>query len=201
MDDLPQIVSAAATTSVDGTWQRHAAVQHAATALDGRRGYGRWGTKDGFPVLYLGRPVDSVVVEAYRHLVGPIEDPVEAAALAAQVQPRMLITVAVNVSEILDLRKPATRVQLGLTPDVLQAGTESRTAYAACQRVAQVAHQLGLHGILAPAATELGETLALFNDLLSASDRPARVTDDQLWQHLPADPRTAPSAHLRVVRD
>jgi hypothetical protein len=33
---------------------------------------GRWGTRDGFPVLYLGRPVDSVIVGAYRHQVDPI---------------------------------------------------------------------------------------------------------------------------------
>jgi len=201
VDELPQLVAAGATTSVDGQWQRHIGVRHAATALDGRRGYGRWGTKDGFPVLYLGRPHDSVVVEAYRHFVDPMEDPTQAAAIAAQVQPRMLVTVVVKVANILDLRSAATRMQLGLGLDVLQSDTNRRDAYAACQEVAQVAHQLGFHGVLAPAATQIGDTLALFSDALPSAERPARAAEDQLWEHLPNDPRRTPRPSLTIVRE
>lgn len=185
---------------MDGRWFRHVAVPYAATALEGRRANGRWGTAAGFGVLYLGRPVDSVVVEAYRHLIDPAEDPDDAAALAAQVQPRMLITVDVTVTDVLDLRNPATRAQIGLTLDVLRSPTEDRAAYAACQQVAQVAHQLGRHGILAPAATGLGDTLALFPDLLPPAEHPVRAGDDQLWQHLPPDPRRPSTRTLRLVR-
>src|SRR5664279_4083217 len=198
MDDLPRRVASAATAPVEGLWQRHVAVPYAATALDGRRGYGRWGTRDGFSVLYLGRPLDSVVVEAYRHLIDPIAEPDMAAALALarNIQPRMLVTATVAVTDVLDLREPSTRVGVGLTLDVLQSSTADREAYAACQRVAQVAHQLNMHGLIAPAASKVGETLALFMDLLPAAQRPMRDETDQVWTHLPADPRANPGRHL-----
>lgn len=142
-----------------------------------------------------------MVVEAYRHFVDPMEDPTQAAAIAAQVQPRMLVTVAVKVTNILDLRGAATRMQLGLGLDVLQSDTNRRDAYAACQEVAQVAHQLGFHGVLAPAATQIGDTLALFSDALPSAERPARATEDQLWEHLPNDPRRTPRPSLTIVRE
>ena len=85
--------------------------------------------------------------------------------------------------------------------DVLQSCTADREAYAACQRVAQVAHQLNLHGLIAPAASKLGETLALFMDLLPAEQRPMRDETDQVWTHLPADPRANPGRHLRALPD
>jgi hypothetical protein len=201
MDDLPRRVASAATAPVEGLWLRHAAAPYAAAALDGRRGYGRWGTRDGFSVLYLGRPLDSVVVEAYRHLIDPIAEPDTAAALARNIQPRMLVTAIVAVTNVLDLREPSTRVGVGLTLDVLQSSTADREAYAACQRVAQVAHQLNMHGLIAPAASKVGETLALFMDLLPAAQRPMRNKADQLWTHLPADPREHPGRSLHAVPD
>ncbi|WP_408667313.1 RES family NAD+ phosphorylase [Jatrophihabitans sp.] len=177
------------------------ALRFAPAALDGRLNYGRWGTRDGFPVLYLGLPVESVIVEAYRHFIGPIEDPGEAAQLATRIAPRALVTARVAVTDVLDLRDTATRVQLGLSRDVLCSGTEDREAYAACQKVAQVAHQLGRHGIIAPAATGLGHTLALFTDLLPAAERPVRTQTDIVWQGLPPDPRLQAAPRLRVVRE
>lgn len=200
IDDLPRLVAAGAVTNVTGRWQRHCASRAAPTALDGRRGYGRWGTPDGFDVLYLGQPVESVVVEAYRHFVDPIEDPVERAALVRTLAPRVLVTAHVNVTNILDLRDVRSRVEVGLTADVLHCSTDDTKGYAACQRVAQVAHQLGLHGLIAPAATDLGFTLALFSDLLPPDQRPVRDAPDQIWSELPADPRVR-HANLRIVRD
>ena len=201
MDDLAHRVAAAAITTVTGVWQRHVAVTFEADALNGRRGYGRWGAPNGFPVLYLGRPRESVVIEAYRHLVDPVADDQDTAdQLARTIKPRMLVTAQVDVDDILDLRSAGARVQVGLTNDVLQSGTDDREAYDTCQHVAQVAHQLNRNGILAPAATGRGETLVLFMDLLPAAQRPARV-DDELWHRLPADPRRSPeSRRLRIVR-
>jgi len=46
----------------------------------------------------------------------------------------------------------------------------------------------------APAATGLGETLALFEHHLPASEMPVLVADE-LWEVLPADPR-----RLRLIR-
>ncbi len=197
MESLAALVAASAVTSVDGTWQRHTPAQYANTALVGRRGYGRWGTATGFPVLYLGRPTDSVIVEAYRHLVDPVDNP----ALLHALQPRVLVTCSVQVTEVLDLTSAQTRLQVGLVPDDLQSGTADRDAYERCQHVAQVAHQLGRHGILAPAATRVGETLVLFVDRLPAAENPIRVGEDRLWTELPPDPRTGPAQRLRLVRD
>jgi hypothetical protein len=163
-------------------------------ALEGRRSNGRCGTRDGFPVLYLGRPVESVVIEAYRHLVDPVIDPLPPSAFA----PRVLVTASVEVSNILDLRAAEGRALCGLTMSDLTSATTDREAYALCQ---QVAHQLGRHGIVTPAATQAGETLVLFMDLLPQQERPSRSRDDVLWSSLPADPRSSATPRLRVIRD
>lgn len=197
MSSLAARVAACSTSSVDGTWYRHTAVAHADRALEGRAGHGRWGTAGGFPVLYLGQPVASVVVEAYRHLVDPVENP----TILAQLKPRALVTCSVEVSDVLDLRIAANRLQVSLTPDELQSDTVDVSAYAQCQAVAQVAHQLGLHGVVAPSATRRGETLALFTDLLPTGQCPVRTADDQLWARLPPDPRQLVTRHLKVVKD
>jgi hypothetical protein len=62
-----------------------------------------------------------------------------------------------------------------------------------------VAHQIGLHGIITPAATEMGDTLALFTDILPAEEHPRRSGADTAWDHLPADPRNAPPRHLHAI--
>lgn len=69
-----------------GEWQRHVSLRRAREALDGHAGQGRWGTAAGFPVLYLGRPTASVVIEAYRHLPGEAFSP-ELRATLARAQP------------------------------------------------------------------------------------------------------------------
>ena len=196
MESLAARVAACPRATVDGTWQRHVGARRADQALDGRRAYGRWGTADGFPVLYLGAPTGSVIVEAYRHLVEPVEGPIDAA-----LAPRVLVTCTVEVTDVLDLRRAGNRLQVGLALDDLQCDVDDSAAYARCQGVAQVAHQLGCHGIIAPAATRLGETLALFPDLLPADQRPVRSSDDELWSRLPADPRLPVTPRLRLVQD
>ena len=60
--------------------------------------------------------------------------------------------------------------------------------YEACQQVARATHQVEIHGILAPAATGLGQTLALFAQRIRASERPV-VIEEVLWSRLPDDPR------------
>lgn len=166
--------------------------------MAGRSSPSRWGRNPGFPLLYLGRPTDSVTVEAYRHLVDPVVDDPN---IITNLAPRVLVTADVNVNEILDLRSPRTRVAVGLSLSQIQSATDDRNAYAACHQVSAAAHQGGFHGLIAPAATGLGETLALFSNLLSATEQPV-VTDVTYWDQLPADPRAArPGARLRVVRD
>lgn len=196
MESLPNLVRQAPTAAVDGIWQRHAPARHASTALNGRLGVSRWGTPEGFPILYLGRPTASVIVEAYRHLVDPVDDP----SIIATLAPRVLVTCEVHVTEVLDLRTATARMSTGLSRDVLESGTHHRAAYERCQTVAAVARQLGLRGLITPAATTLGETLALFTDRLPAAERPVRLRDE-LWSELPADPRGTTQPRLRIVRD
>lgn len=194
MDDLAALVAACPRADADGTWQRHIAARHASQALDGRRGAGRWSTKDGLRVLYLGRPTNSVVVEAYRHLVDPVED----ARMLAQLEPRVLVTCTVDYTNLLDLREATSRTRLDLPFSVLHSATSDHAAYARCQAVAKVAHQVGLSGIIAPAATGMGDTLAVFADLPGFRP-PKRLAPDISWEQLPADPRSAPPRHLRAV--
>ena len=146
-------------------------------------------------MLYLGRPLDSVIIEAYRHLIDPIQDEQQAALLAEQLQTRVLVTATLSVTDLLDLRNTGTRAQLGLTLDVLQSGTQDRQAYQGCQQVAQVAHQLGRHGVLAPAAGQRGETLALVTDNLPAANGrtvPNKTSCGHAYHPIPANPPPGP---------
>jgi RES domain len=180
--------------NITGSWQRHLPARYLASAMEGRQAYSRWGRDPGFPILYLGRPTASVLVEAYRNLVDPVDDP----AIVEHLAPRVLVTGDVDVSAILDLRTSRARVELGLSLSQIQSATDDRAAYAACQEVAAAAHQHGFHGVIAPAATQLGESLALFSDRLPDNEVPRR-TDEVLWDRLPDDPRGRTS-HLRVVK-
>lgn len=193
------LIAAQPPASESGQWQRHVSSRFVREALDGRTGDGRWGTRRGFPVLYLGRPRASVIAEAYRRYVDPIEES-ERGELLRQIAPRVLVSCEVAVTNLLDLRRPGARAEAGLTLSDLTSATNDAEAYAKCRAVAQLAHQLGRHGIVAPAATGLGETLALFTDVLPVAERPVRLDLDEHWSTLPEDPREAPRARaLRIV--
>jgi hypothetical protein len=104
------------------------------------------------------------------------------------------------VTEILDLRSAANRTLTDLTLAQLQSETSDRAAYAACQNVSAAAHQLGYHGIIAPAATKMGEPVALFTDVLTAAEQP-RLTATEMWVQLPPDPRNPRQrTTLRIVK-
>lgn len=176
--DLIVGVSRSRHVRVRGTFMRHTSVGR--RPLDGSQGGGRWGPPGAFAVLYLGRPKDSVVVEAYRHLIDPFDG-----ITPDMVQPRNLVTADVDVTEVLDLTDAPSCDSLGLSTSDLHSKIG---AYDKCWAVARAAHQLGLHGILAPAATGLGETLALFEAHLPPTEQPT-LLDETLWSSLPPDPR------------
>src|SRR5450759_5436841 len=106
MDGLAARIAELAPASERGEWQRHVAAAHVGKALEGRKTSGRWGTKSGFPVLYLGRPRASVVVEAYRHLVDPLEfdSLADREQFLVTLQPRALVTCSIEVDNLVDLR-------------------------------------------------------------------------------------------------
>jgi hypothetical protein len=100
------------------------------------------------------------------------------------------LTVEVTLTTILDLRVGGNQAAVGLsTKDLFSPVGE----YARCQRIGQAAHQLGLHGIIAPAATGLGETLAVLELHLPPEEQPILLAEEE-WVHLPEDPR-----RLRIV--
>lgn len=171
-------VSSATTTTVTGIFQRHASPRQ--RPLSGSASGGRWGAENTYPVLYLARPTDSVIVEAYRHLVEPTDG-----MRPELVEPRRLVTCEVEVTNVLDLRDASNREKVGLS--ILDM-TSDVGDYQPCHRVGQAAHQLELHGILAPAATGVGETLALFERRLPAEEQPELI-DVATWSGLPPDPR------------
>lgn len=174
--------------TVQGSFERHCSLRR--DSLQASSSGGRWGARGGYEVLYLGRPRDSVVVEAYRHLV---EDDLDAPAeLAATVLERRIVTCDVSVPNILDLRPTSARERLQLGDASLRSDVGD---YDPCQAIGAAAHQLRLSGILAPAATFLGETLALFPMNLPAEHWPT-VTATDIWHGLPADPR-----RLRLADD
>lgn len=182
---LAERVAGLEGVEIDGSFMRHAAPERDTFA----GGYGgRWGA--ALPVIYLGRPRDSCVEEAYRHLVD------EAGVPAEYVKARTLYTVDVQISNVLDLRDPGAQERVALTVADLYSEVGD---YEACQRVAAAAHQLEYHGILAPAATQLGETLAVFRRRIAINEFPT-VTDEEMWTHLPPRPGTQ-RAYLSVVPD
>lgn len=168
-------ISRLSKTKVEGEFWRHASREEFLTA--GSASGGRWSPAGAFPVCYLGVPLDSVIVEAHRNLVEPVEG-----LTPEMVGPRWCGRLWVAAEEILDLREAEAQMALGLSRDVLSG------EWAPCQRIGQAAHQLGLHGILAPAATGLGLTLALFERRLQPDERP-QLLEAELWPKLPADPR------------
>ena len=182
---LTETVASGLCITIQGNFERHVSTNW--SALAGSTAGGRWGHPGMCSVLYLGRPRRSVTVEAYRHLVDPFATD---GMTADMVAPRRLLVCEVDVTEILDLRAKQAQHAVDLTEEELSSPVGD---YQACQRVAREAHRLGLHGILAPAASGLGETLALFEEHLPPNELP-RLIDEELWDGLPVDPR-----HLRLL--
>jgi RES domain-containing protein len=176
--DIAAAVSRAGTATVAGRFQRHVSPRQ--EPLRGSRSGGRWGPEGTYPVLYLGRPTDSVVVEAYRHLVETVEG-----MQPQMVGPRRLVTCEVEVVNVLDLRVGTSREAVGLTTAELCSDVGN---YETCHSIGQAAYKLGLHGIIAPAAGGLGETLAVFEDRLVEEEQLVLI-EEQTWESLPADPR------------
>ena len=182
---LAERVAGLGGVTVDDTFLRHAAPGRDAFA----GGYGgRWG--DVLPVIYLGRPEDSCIEEAYRHLVDDTGVPAE------YVKARTLYTVRVEAASILDLRPADSLAEVGLSEKDLYSAVGD---YESCQRVAAVAHQLEYHGIIAPSATYLGETLALFRQRVGVAELPVVLTEDA-WVKLPPRPGSG-EVRLSLVRE
>ncbi len=186
--DLLAAIAGIEPIRIQGTFERHTSLRW--DELKPSAAGGRWGARRAYEVLYLGRPRNSVVIEAYRHLVDDELD--DAGALAATVLERRIVTCRVDIPNILDLRANSVRTAISLTDAQLFSDVGD---YAACQAIGAAAHRLGLAGLVAPAAGKQGETLALFAANLPAARLP-HVTKRDIWRGLPPDPR-----RLRLVKD
>lgn len=175
--NLAVAVASCGTVDVSGTFYRHASLN--TRELTGSAAGGRWGPPGAYAVFYLGRPPESVVIEAHRHLL-------EEGMTPDMVGPRELLTVEVALTRVLDLRSVENQKIVDLNSDDLYTPVGE---YARCLRVGRAAHQLGLHGIIAPAATLVGETLAIFERHLLPTELP-RLVDREVWASLPDDPRS-----------
>jgi RES domain-containing protein len=170
-----------ALTNVRGQFERHCSLRRDAMAASSAGG--RWGPPGAFEVLYLGQPRDSVIVEAYRHLVD--DDLDNPGVLAQHVTERRIVTCTVDVDGLLDLRLPDTQAKLDLSEEHLRSDVGD---YEHCWAIARVAHQLQIAGIVAPSASRLGETVALFPTNIPVEEWPELVEQD-IWRELPPDPR------------
>lgn len=188
---LNRAVAALPTVSVQDRFYRFIAEKRREQAFNGSNRGGRWGPPNAFRVLYLSDSYDGCVIEAYRHSVDLTDDPLRPPVRLG------LVACDIDVTNILDLTTATARSHLGLDPSILFSEPQEPdgAAYQACSMIAQIAHQIGLHGIYAPAATNRGHTLALFPDRLPDAGKPRPVGGKVTWEALPADPRT-----LRIVR-
>ena len=166
--------------AVEGRFYRHQAARY--RRLGGSTFGGRWSPPDDFEAIYLARPLAAVVGEAYRHLVD------RTAAKPKLIAPRWLFTVGVTLDRVLDLRSESVRDACGLSRDDL-AGEHDR-----CRAVGRRAFEVDYQGVLAPAATSLGETLCVFAERVRREN--LGVVERRLWE-LPADPRTGGAGRAR----
>jgi len=182
---LGQRIASLPTVLVDGRYYRFTTRRRIKTAFNGSNHGGRWGPPGAFRVLYLADDYESCVIEAYRHATDPGVDPEPPPVNLG------LLTCDVSVTHILDLRSATARHQVGLEPAILFSEPQGPDGevYRACSLVAQVAHQLNRHGLIVPAATHRGHTLALFTDLLPHEEVPTPTGGVATWTQLPADPR------------
>ncbi|MQA76575.1 MAG: RES domain-containing protein [Solirubrobacterales bacterium] len=158
--------------AVAGRFFRHQAARF--ERLGGSSFGGRWSPPNEFEAIYLARPLKAVAGEAYRHLVDRV------AADPAFISARQLFTVEVALARVLDLRDEAGRRACGLLRGELSG------AHDHCQVVGRRSFEAGYEGVLAPAATCLGETLCVFAGRVEP--RGLRVVERRLWE-LPSDPR------------
>ncbi|MDP9340515.1 MAG: RES family NAD+ phosphorylase [Actinomycetota bacterium] len=136
---------------------------------------GRWNPPDSFPVLYLALERESVVGEFYRRARREGSPP-------ENLLPRLLYRFRVELRDVLDLREDSAMEALGLTQAILTSDDAG-----SCQAVGDAAHYAGFEALLAPSATGIGHTLAVFTDRLRAGSF-LEPLDHETWETLPPLP-------------
>lgn len=182
--DLITAISTAGGVRVDGVFYIYRTGTR--QALTGSRIGGRWHPPDSFPAFYMASSRDSAIVEVYRRIVEASDPPLPASDITV-----LVTRYAVAVDNVLDLRSSASQTSVGLSDEDMRSPIGK---YTACQRVGAIAHQCGYHGIIAPAASGVGDHLTVFEQQIDpASEWPSELDSERL-EGLPPHPR-----RLRLV--
>jgi RES domain-containing protein len=182
--DLPAALSSLPGVRVRGRFFRYAPSR--ARLVGGTSG-GRWSPAGGFPAIYFADSRDSAIVEIYRRIIDAFDPPLPADGIFME-----LMEVAIDVQDVLDLRELSALKAVGLTITDLRSDVGD---YASCHRVGKVVHQHGYHGILAQAASGVGNHFAVFDHQLT-EDEHLKIVDVETLNGIPANPR-----NLRLVTD
>jgi RES domain-containing protein len=166
-------------STVAGNYFRR--VDHETEPLGAHRRGGRWSVRDEALTLYLSQPLDSALAEAYRHF---FDRPAEK-ELRGQFEPKLFREYYVQSDGILDLTMPDQLQRFGIRESDLVTRVGD---WGACQAIGSQAFLSGFKGVMAPAASGIGVTLALFMDARAGSPQ---VTPMKLHRFgvAPVDPR------------
>ncbi len=150
LDDLIERIASIDAVPWSGTAYRHTAPEF--EPLSGRGAAmvgGRW-NPTGVPTIYLALPEAACVAEFVRMARGQARGP-------ESFLPRDLHEVFGLELRVIVLTDARTRRKAAIRVSDIAAA--DRTA---CQRVGEVAHQLGVQGILSPSATRQGIVIVIF---------------------------------------
>jgi RES domain-containing protein len=176
---LTAIVVALPRTPFSGEAFRHLGPGYSPRSGEGARIQGgRWNPPDSFPVLYLALPKESAIAEFYRRAEREGLPP-------GDLLPRHLYRYQVQLQAALDLTDATTSEAVGFSEGLVRSDDPILS-----QAIGDAAHYAGFEGLLAPSATGVGETLAVFPARLQAGSIVDPV-DYESWETLPPDPRLA----------
>jgi RES domain-containing protein len=157
----------------EGPAYRHLGPAYHPLSGEGARVHGgRWNPPDSFPVLYLATTLESVIAEFYRlaeRAARPPED----------LLPRHLRLYHVELQRVLDLSDEGNRLTIGVSSTEIRAENTAR-----CQAIGDAAHYAGFEAVLAPSATRVGESLAIFSARLQAGSV-VEPEGFEVWNDLP----------------
>jgi RES domain-containing protein len=128
---------------------------------------GRWNPPNSFPVLYAASDVGAAAWEVFRTARRYDLE-------AAQLLPRILWTIEIQLERVLDFTDAAVRDAAHLPIPVI---TDDDIRL--CQAYGDAAHYLGIEGILAPSNAGAGSTVAVFINRLG-SQSSARVVANEI---------------------
>jgi len=136
---------------------------------------GRYNFKGLFEVLYLSCDVHTCVEETTRSLTQNAFD-------VAKTLPRLLVSIEVKLSKVLDFTDSRVRRDLGITKKVLTetdwASLQEAEVETITQAIGRLTRDVGFEAIFVPSATRLGNNLDVFPDNL-LSDSILKVANEE----------------------